>query len=387
MKILIYSHFFAPSVGGVETVVSSLAHGLALRVKDEGREFEVTLVTSTPRGSFVDQALPFRVIRKPSAAYLLRLVSNADVVHVAGPAILPILTGIALRKPVVVEHHGFQAICPTGQLVQEPEIVPCQGHFMAGNHSHCLRCSMTPRLFASFRLWLLTFLRRSLCQRVTLNITPTTWLATELQLPRSEGVYHGIPFVPPPLNQVDTHQPPTLAFVGRIVTAKGVKLLLDAVATLKEIACPCKVVIIGDGPDRLAMEDYSRRTDVDAQVLFLGKLTEEQVSETLNRADILVAPSLGGEVFGMVIVENMLRGLPVVASNLGAYREVLGDAGVTFRVGDSRDLARQLSRLINNIATARTLGQAGRDRALKIFSVQEMIDRHEAIYRRIAVTK
>jgi glycosyltransferase involved in cell wall biosynthesis len=89
----------------------------------------------------------------------------------------------------------------------------------------------------------------------------------------------------------------------------------------------------------------------------------------------------------MVIVENMLRGLPVVASNLGAYSEVLGDAGVTFRVGDSQDLARQLSRLIGNIATARTLGQAGRERALKLFSVQEMIDRHEAIYRRIAVAK
>ena len=65
MKLLIYSHFFAPSVGGVETVVRSLATGLAeLRTPDGGQEFHLTLITQTPAGDFRDAALNFAVVRQ-----------------------------------------------------------------------------------------------------------------------------------------------------------------------------------------------------------------------------------------------------------------------------------------------------------------------------------
>jgi len=98
-------------------------------------EFELTLVTQTPRGSFDDPSLPFPVVRQPNFNSLRKLIRSADVVHVAGAAISPILLGLVLRKPVVVEHHGFQTICPTGQLFQEPENIPCPGHFMAERYT------------------------------------------------------------------------------------------------------------------------------------------------------------------------------------------------------------------------------------------------------------
>jgi hypothetical protein len=92
MKLLLYSHFFAPSLGGVETVVRSLATGLAeLRAPDGRQEFHLTLITQTPRGSFDDSSLPFPVIRQPNLNSLRKLISSADVVHVAGAAISPIL--------------------------------------------------------------------------------------------------------------------------------------------------------------------------------------------------------------------------------------------------------------------------------------------------------
>ena len=138
MKILIYSHAFAPNIGGVETIVMLLAQGLVRhRQQDSGKGVQVTVVTPTPAGGMDDAALPFRVVRQPSVRMLLRLIRAADVIHLAGPAFLPLLAGLLLRKPVVVEHHGFHTICPNGQLLHEPTQKPCPGHFMAGRHGEC----------------------------------------------------------------------------------------------------------------------------------------------------------------------------------------------------------------------------------------------------------
>ena len=143
MKLLIYSHAFAPMIGGVETVVMSLAMGLSSLGSSDGRvRPSVTVVTPTPRGVFDDESLPFRVIRRPSFPHLISLIRTADVVHLAGPSFLPLLLGWFFRKPVVVEHHGFHTICPNGQLLYEPTQSPCPGHFMARRHGECLRCNM-----------------------------------------------------------------------------------------------------------------------------------------------------------------------------------------------------------------------------------------------------
>jgi len=97
MKLLIYSHFFAPSVGGVETLVLSLARGLAgLRAASGDPEFEITLVTQTHAGKFDDLWLPLRVVRQPTPIQLWDLIRASHVVHVAGPA-LPRLSSVSLR--------------------------------------------------------------------------------------------------------------------------------------------------------------------------------------------------------------------------------------------------------------------------------------------------
>ncbi len=86
MKILIYSHFFAPSVGGVETVVLSLARGLAdLRKPDGTPEFELTVVTATRADDFDDNVLAFRVVRQPNLLQLWSLIRSSNIVHIAGP--------------------------------------------------------------------------------------------------------------------------------------------------------------------------------------------------------------------------------------------------------------------------------------------------------------
>src|SRR5438445_73341 len=97
-----------------------LALGLARPpAQNGGTRFEATVVTPTPAGEMDDATLPFPIVRCPGVVMLLRLIRAAHVIHVAGPCFLPMLFALLLRKPVVVEHHGYQAVCPNGLLFYE----------------------------------------------------------------------------------------------------------------------------------------------------------------------------------------------------------------------------------------------------------------------------
>jgi glycogen synthase len=388
MKLLIYSHFFPPSVGGVETIVLSLARGLAeLSAEDSSKVFDLTVVTLTPRDTYPDETLPFKVVCQPSAAQLRHWIRWADVVHVAGASLAPIVWSLILRRPVVVEHHAFQTICPTGQLFQEPQNVPCPGHFMAGRHGNCLRCSQSPQPVRSFKLWLLTFVRRFLCGRVELNIAPTAWLASLLHLPSTEVIPHGLQSKGAILPAPALQHPPVVLFIGRLVSTKGVGVLLAAAKLLVEQGRAFKLFIIGDGPERGALEKQACAAELSAQVEFLGSLPAQEMEQHFSGASTVVVPSLAGEVFGLVVAENMLRGIPVVASDLGSFSEVLGETGRVFATGDAASLATQISYLLKNPAAAVALAAAARHRVLDFFPLRRMIEVHAAAYRRVCANR
>ena len=121
-------------------------------------------------------------------------------------------------------------------------------------------------------------------------------------------------------------------------------------------------------------------------VRFTGRLDTAGLESTFANADIVVVPSLGGEVFGLVVAENMSRGLPVVASDLGALTEILGDAGFTFRVGDATELARQLGHLLDDSTLGLSLGVRARQRVIQRYPLSQMIDAHACLYRQICAT-
>jgi hypothetical protein len=127
MRVLIYSHSFAPQIGGVETYVKLLAEGLARRPAEPGCAVDVTVVTTTAAANSDDDSLPYRVVQNPGWPQLLGLIRAANVIHLAGPCFLPMLLGWCLRKAVVVEQHGYQAVCPNGLLLHEPTKTACPG--------------------------------------------------------------------------------------------------------------------------------------------------------------------------------------------------------------------------------------------------------------------
>lgn len=144
MKILLYGDRFLPSVGGVQTSLGLLARGLA-ELDAQGTSAgagrnEVTVATRTAANGMDDSSLPYRVVRQPGFWRLVGLIREADVVHVAGPCLLPLSIAWLLRKPAVVEHHGYQANCPNGLLFKMPSQTVCPGHFAQGRYRECLRC-------------------------------------------------------------------------------------------------------------------------------------------------------------------------------------------------------------------------------------------------------
>ena len=386
MRLLIYSHFFVPSVGGVETVVRSLATGLAeIRTPAGGEAHEVIVVTNTPNPEAAEASTPYRIVRQPAPDEFRRLVTASDLVHVAGAAIPAIREALRTGKPVVVEHHGFQTICPTGQLLQEPQDQPCPGHFMKGNHGACLKCRKEGSFYGSFRLWLLTFYRRYLCRRVDVNIVPTAWLGEQLKLPRMRTVPHGLPSAQQLVRIGGDRQ--TIVFVGRLVTTKGVGLLLESARRLKAQKYRFELNLIGGGPEREKLESLAKEWQLSPEIKFLGPIPNERLSEHLGEAAVVVVPSLGGEVFGMVVAENMLRGLPVIASDLGSFAEVLGNPDQTFRTGSADDLTRQLASILDNPALAASWAEMGRQRVLEHLTERQMIENHEKIYREVSESR
>jgi glycogen synthase len=390
MKLLLYSHFFAPSIGGVETLVLSLARGLAqLRTVDGAPKFAITLITQTPAGDFDDRKLPVVVIRQPSCGQLRKLIRGTEVLHVAGAALLPMLFGILSRKPVVVEHHGFQSICPNGQLLIEPAGIPCPGHFMAGHHNVCLRCNSGNGWLASIKLWSLTFVRRFLCKRVAANITPTQWLGDLVRLPQVTAIPHGLENSSATPSPRQPAMPPIIAFLGRLVSTKGVSTLVEAAQILRNQDKSFHLLIVGNGPERATLEQAVNAARLGEITRFTGRVAGQDLDAILATVSVVVVPSIGGEVFGLVVAENMLRGLPVVASNLGAFVEVLGSAGLSFATGNATALATQLARLLDGPELRRTLGLQAHQRAAEFCDFSRMLAAHEKVYDQVwsAVTK
>jgi glycosyltransferase involved in cell wall biosynthesis len=161
-------------------------------------------------------------------------------------------------------------------------------------------------------------------------------------------------------------------------------LLLEACKILQQEKRPFELRIIGDGPERASLEALAREWGLTSIVQFLGRVTQSQISQVLEKAAFVVVPSLGGEVFGMVVAENMLYGIPVLASDLGSFVEVLGDTGLTFKTGDPCDLARQMARLVDDSFLLERFRMSARQRVLDCFPLSRMIDAHTEIYYRLA---
>jgi glycosyltransferase involved in cell wall biosynthesis len=388
MNLLIHTHFFAPSVGGVETAVESLARGLAgIRGADGKMEFAVTLVTQSARENTNDEKFPFRVVRRPGIGTLAKLICQSDVIHVAGPALAPLALAWITSTPAVIEHHGYQAICLNGLLVQQPGAAVCPGYFLQRRYGKCVSCyaQETSRLRSSLKL-LTMFPRRFFTRRAVTNIAISQHVMTRQGLPHTQVVYYGIadPLkASEPESQQQFAGDLCFAYVGRFVWEKGVAVLLRAVSLLQKEGRRFQIRLIGDGEQRPELEEFIRRENLGDTVTITGYLRGERLAQELKAVDVVVMPSLCEETAGLSAIEQMMRGRLVIASAIGGLREVVGDSGLTFPAGDAEALAERMRTVLENPAQFKELGRRARMRSLGLFQIGRMIEEHAEIYRRV----
>ncbi len=382
LKLLLYAHDWAPGVGGVEIVTMALARGFsAWSTTHPGESIETTVVTNTPAGTMDDSRLPFRVVRRPGKAQLARLIRASDVVHVASAALPPMALAWFFRKPVVVEHSGYQAICPNGLLLYEPDRTVCPGHFMAGRYASCVRCNSAPLgRTASLRYMLLTFPRRWLARRISRNIAPSSHIAERIQLPRTDVIYHGVPDQPLAASRTND-APASFAYVGRLIPEKGLSVLLRAAHTLAQQNYSFRLKVVGDGPERQQLENMTDELGLRDRTEFLGTVPGSVIAELLSGVTAVVMPSVCEDVAPLVAIEQMMQGNVLIASEIAGLGEIVDGAGLKFPAGDDNALQSCMRRVIDEPSLVADLRIRARQRALEAFTEGRMIAGHVRLYQ------
>lgn len=165
---------------------------------------------------------------------------------------------------------------------------------------------------------------------------------------------------------------PTVMFLGRLVPRKGCSTLIDAVARLKRSGVwPLRVVVCGKGPQDAALKAQAQRLGVAEAIEFTGFISEEDKPRYVASANVIVFPSLGGESFGIVLLEGMAAGKPVVlaASNPGYASVMEPRPQQMFKPGDSQALAGLIKQYIGD-AQSRKLALDWQQGYIKQFDIE-----------------
>lgn len=178
--------------------------------------------------------------------------------------------------------------------------------------------------------------------------------------PRSGAAHGGAP------------APLRILSVGRMVPDKGQGLLLDAVAELDRRGVPVALTLVGDGPDRPALEARVERLGLGDRVTLAGALAHEEVADLYRRADVFCLPSFA-EGLPVVLMEAMSHGLPVVATRIAGVAELVEDgvSGALVSAGRVDVLVDALRRLAADPVLRSRLGAAGRARVRAEYDVDD----------------
>lgn len=171
---------------------------------------------------------------------------------------------------------------------------------------------------------------------------------------------------------------PTILFVGRHEERKGLRVLLDAASSLP---ADVRIWIAGEGPQTA---DLQAEFAGDPRLEWLGAISEGEKIARLKGADVFCAPSLHGESFGVVLLEGMAAGTPVVASDIPGYANAArqGSDAALFSPGDPAALAAAIRQVLDDPDRARDLVVSGRERATE-FSMARLADLYIGRYETI----
>ncbi len=197
-------------------------------------------------------------------------------------------------------------------------------------------------------------------------------------------VHYGLDDLPaawgPPGGPTLPKQARVLLAVSRLEEQKGLDVAIEALAGVRERHPEAVLIVLGIGSQRGALEDLAAARGISDAVHLAGSVGD--VADWLGRAEVFVHPARW-EGFGLALLEAMLAGLPIVASEVSSIPEIVADGttGLLVPPDDVSQLTEAINNLLDDPARARSYGAAGLERARTLFSVAAMAERTLAVYR------
>lgn len=347
--------------GGVATYVRTVSGAQAL----QGHDILVAELwpgpESMPEVSEILDGVP--------ALERLRRRWKADVVHLHSQ--LPDYRGI--DASTVLTTHDHQSHCPTGGRYLEARGTVCERPFgvlgcLRGIYLERCGSRHPAHFLRQFRITAgsPSFPGRWICpSRYGLD-----WLLRMSVDPsRATCIPNPGPEVYPEAPDAETTEPRIL-FLGRLVPNKGCDVLVRAMEFLPADA---RLDIVGDGPERGALEAAALRSGAGDRIRFHGWLPAAGTRERLCSSRVLAVPSLWPEPFGLVALEAAAAGRPVVASAVGGLRDTVEDGsnGRLVPAGDVRAMAEALAGYLRDPGLAHLHGERGRTRVVEKHSIAD----------------
>jgi glycosyltransferase involved in cell wall biosynthesis len=356
---------YPPFVGGIEVFASGLcaalrARGHAIRVAcshsgatlPDVMEMDGVVVHRMPLLEGVMQRKPALLLKTQKTLRQLAQDFRPDVVHlhVGGPIVHAYLGCAALQPiPLLVSVHDLPQ--QAGEFPTVQRVLEKARHVVANSQARLADA---------------------------VNFAPE---ARE----RMHCIHVGRPA--PAIRQSTGRSPtPLICMAGRQVEYKGFDVAVEAFALLRAAHPTARLVLAGDGPAHADLRGLIKARGLEQVVELTGRIDDAALMALHAKAWIGLVPSRHSESFGLVALEAMQAGCAVVASRTGGLPEVVDDGvtGILVEPGSPVDLARALHELLGDPARTFAMGDAGRERAGRVFDWERCVDDYETILIRTA---
>ena len=323
MKILFFSHKFHPDIGGIESISEMLANYLV------ANHHEVHIVTTS---TLTDNKLfPFKVVRKPSFAQLLKEFSWADVLFENNICLRLSWLNIIFKKPSIVSLQTW--------------LSTTNGPIQLHNKLKLLWLNKANRVVACSNS-----IRTATFPKAVLIGNP----------------YDSEKFI----IKDEIEKKKDFVFLGRLVSDKGVDLAIEAFnkflgANGNNSNQQSLLTIIGEGDKREALESQVKAYGIEDRVFFTGGIRGEALVNQLNQHRYILVPSLWNEPFGIVALEGMACGCIPIVSNGGGLPDAVGKAGLIYERGNVESLVACMVLLKKNRALEKQLRDASKAHLLE----------------------
>lgn len=370
MRILVIHNKYKQA-GGEDSVFNSESELLA----QHGHVVEQLIYDNSIINTLYQRILSgLRTIYNPySAKEVKRKIQefDPDIIHVHNflPIVSPSVFFVAkqLRIPIVLTLHNYRLICPSATLFYNGKVYERSIHSIIPWNAIWNGVYRNSRLqtagvvfMNAFHHWMGTWKHKVGAYIALTQFAKEKFINSALSIPSNKL------FVKPNfVKDLGTGQrirEDYFLFIGRLTEEKGIGILLKA-ASLYHF----KLIVVGDGPLKSMVEDYVLRN---SSISFVGFQSKEIVIDYLKRCKALIFPSIWYEGFPVTIAEAFSTGTPVIASNLGAMREIFvnGVNGLLFESGNERDLILKIMEVVKMGSMAGDISENARACYLKDYT-------------------